>query len=328
MTTISAQYYDGKTSKKKEITVEFLDNNTLEISGGGVYFKTTIDDVSFSKRVGNTPRILGFADGSECHSRENDKIDTILKQKKNSISFTHMFESKMRYVVISIALLILSVVFFLTIGSDIAAKNIAKIIPQSIENKISTSSLEALDKYLLKPSKLSSERKNEIQTLFSKITENETKYTLHFRRGVGINAFALPSGDIIITDELIEFSDGNDDMIYGILAHEKGHVVHKHGMQALIKASIVSAVITYFTGDVSSLVATLSASMLNAAHSRDFERAADAYAKTKMQQEGISPKHLAEFFIKSQKDYEHNVTHGYLASHPSDKERIDNLLAL
>lgn len=326
--TISAQYYDGKTSEKKEVMVKFLENNVLEIDGEGVHFKTTIDDVSFSPRVGNTPRILSFADGGECHSGENDKIDIVLKEKKNIVSFAHMFESKMRYVVISVVLLILSVTFFLTIGSDIAAKNIARIIPQSIEDKISISTLKTLDKYILKPSNLSQDKKDEFQALFSKITKNEKKYTLHFRRGVGANAFALPSGDIIITDELIKLSDGNNGMIYGILAHEKGHVVHKHGMQSLIKASIVSAVVTYFTGDISSLAATLSASMLNASHSRDFEREADSYAKMKMKQENISPKHLAEFFIKlGKKHHDSNKTDSYFASHPSNQERIDSLLA-
>ena len=326
--TIFAQYFDGKTSDKKEVTVKFLEDNIVQIVGEGVVFKTSLDNISFSGRIGNTPRILTFSNGDVCHSKDNDKIDLILRQRKGSNSFIHMIESKMIYVIISITLLILSVLFFLTIGSDIAAKHIAKIIPQSIENKISRSTLKALDEYILKPSSLPQNKKDELQTLFAKITDNETKYHLHFRRGIGENAFALPSGDIVITDELIELSDGNNDMIYGILAHERGHVVRKHSMQLLIKASIVSTVITYFTGDVSSLVATLSTSLLNANYSREFEREADVYAKKKMQQADISPKHLAEFFTKmGKKMHDHNNSHSYFDSHPSNKERVENLLA-
>ncbi len=324
---IFAQYFDGKTSDKREVTIEFLENDIVQIDTNGVHFKTTLDKVKFSSRVGNTPRMLTFFDGSICYSDENDKIDALLRSKKNSFSFVHLLESKMKYALISIVFILLTVLFFLTIGSDIAAKNIAKIIPQSIENKISTSTLKTLDEYLLKPSKLSQEEKDKYRKMFSQIVENEEKYTLHFRRGIGINAFALPSGDIILTDELVKFSDGNDDMVYGILVHEKGHVVHKHSMQLIVKASIISAVITYFTGDVSSIVATLSTSMLNADYSRNFEKEADIYAKKKMLKEHKDPKHLAEFFIKmGEESLDANKTHGYFDSHPSNRQRIDYLL--
>ncbi len=324
---ISAQYFDGKTSAKKEVTIEFLDDGTVQIDTNGVYLKTTLDKIKFSSRVGNTPRVLTFFDNSVCYSSENDKIDELLRVKKKSFSFAYLLESNLKYALVSIVFIFLTVLFFLTIGSDIAAKNIAKIIPQSIEDKISTSTLKTLDKYILKPSRLSQERRDKYRKIFLQIVENDKRYTLHFRRGIGINAFALPSGDIILTDELIEFSDGNDKMIYGILAHEKGHVIHKHSMQLIVKASIVSAVITYFTGDISSIVATLSASILNANYSRDFEKEADIYAKNKMLEEEISPKHLAEFFIKmSKSSLDANKTHSYFDSHPSNRERIEYLL--
>ncbi len=324
---ISAQYFDGKTSDKREVIVEFLEDDIVQIDTNGVHFKTTLDKIKFSSRVGNTPRMLTFFDGSICYSDENDKVDALLKSKKSNSSFVHLLESKMKYALISIVFILLTVLFFLTIGSDMAAKNIAKIIPQSIENKISTSTLKTLDEYLLEPSELSQNEKDKYRKMFSQIVENEEKYTLHFRSGIGINAFALPSGDIIITDEIIEFSDGNDEMIYGILVHEKGHVVNKHGMQGIVKASIVSAVITYFTGDVSSIVATLSASMLNADYSRKFEKEADIYAKKRMLKEGKDPKHLAEFFTKmSEESLDANKTHSYFDSHPSNRQRIDYLL--
>jgi len=326
--TILAQYFDGKTSDKKEVAIKFLENYIVQVEGEGVNFQTSLDDITFSSRIGNIPRILTFTNGSEAHCDENDKIDLVLKQLKNSSSLAHIFESKMRYVVISVIFLFLSVGFFLTLGSSMAAYAIAQVIPQSIENKISHSTLKTLDEYLLEPSTLSQEKKDEFNKLFTKLNNNELKYNLHFRKGIGANAFALPSGDIILTDELIELSDGDNDMIYGVLAHERGHVEYKHSMQLLVKASIVSAVITYFTGDVSSLAATLSASAINATYSRDFERESDEYAKMMMKQEGISPKHLADFFIKMSEDRsDSNETKSYFDSHPPSKERIDYLLA-
>jgi predicted Zn-dependent protease len=182
-----------------------------------------------------------------------------------------------------------------------------------------------MDRYILKDTLIPKERQQEISKRFLSLNDDNSLY-LHFRRGIGINAFALPSGDIVISDELIKFSNGDMDMIYGVLAHEKGHVVHKHSMQLIIKASMVSAIIAYFTGDISSIVASLSTSILNANYTREFEKEADAYAKKNMLKNGIDPKHLANFFIKMSKKYKNSDKDSFFASHPSNKDRIEELL--
>lgn len=46
--------------------------------------------------------------------------------------------------------------------------------------------------------------------------------------GADINAYALPNGYIFIGEGLIELSDGDDDAIFGVIAHEVAHVLFKH----------------------------------------------------------------------------------------------------
>ena len=64
------------------------------------------------------------------------------------------------------------------------------------------------------------------------IAMNGSGSVLLFRDGgkFGANAFALPSGKIIVTDQLASLL--NDEQIVGVLAHELGHVVYRHGMRA------------------------------------------------------------------------------------------------
>lgn len=324
---IDAEYFDGKTSQKQQASIEFSKDFTITLKTDEISCRYSLEQISISSRVANTPRIIKFPNNAVAYSNENDKIDAILKELKGTNSLVHLFESKMRYAFFALILLIASVVFFLTIGSSITAKYIAKITPQSIEDTISHQTLKTLDKYLLKPTKLDIKEQEKLKTLFTKLTNNQSKYNLHFRRGIGINAFALPSGDIVLSDELVKFSDGEDRMIYGVLAHEVGHVEYKHSMQLIVKASIVSAIVTYFTGDVSSIVASVSATLLNANYSREFESEADNYAKLQMKKANISPKYLADFFIKMNKLTSTNdKEHSYFDSHPSNQERIDNLL--
>ncbi len=324
---IDAKYFDGKTSKKQSVSIEFFKNRSVKVKGDGVVFVESFDNLAISSRVANTPRMITFADESIAYSSSNDAIDSVVKELNNTRSIAYLLESKMRYALLFVVLLVLSVIFFLTTGSDLIAKSIAKITPQILREEISTQTLEMMDEYLLEPSLLSVEQKDRFQTLFSELTNQEAGFHLHFRRGIGPNAFALPSGDIVLMDELVELSDGEDKMIYGVLAHEVGHVKHKHSMQLIVKVSIVNIIIAYFTGDISSTVASVGTTMLHANYSREFESQADHYAKIQMIKAGIEPKYLAEFFVKIETNSSEDQSYHYFDSHPSNQERIDALLA-
>lgn len=323
---LSAKLFSEDTSQAKEVYLEFVDTTLNIYHEQTLIYSTNLDDIDISSRLANTPRILKFKNGYIVHTLENDRIDEILKEKKNKKFSTHKLESSYKLAIFSLVMIVLTSVFFLTIGSTITAKYLSKVVPHRFEEVISTQSLKYMDKYILEKSSLSKEKKAQIQKVFDKITNNDKNYHLHFRKGLGENAFALPSGDIVILDELVKFSKGDMDMIFGVLAHEKGHVVYKHSTQLIIKGSIVSALVTYFTGDFSSLGATVGASLVNAKYSREFEQQADNYAKALMIKNNISPKHLADFFIKMEEKYKNLDDDNFFSSHPSSKDRIKNLL--
>ena len=116
-------------------------------------------------------------------------------------------------------------------------------------------------------------------------------YRLEFRQGglIGANAFALPSGIIVMTDELVEMAETDDELV-AVLAHEVGHVRGRHALRQLLQAAGVSALAFALLGDVSSISALLSAApaLLHAKHSRDFEREADGFAKQWLRENGIA----------------------------------------
>jgi len=323
--TIDGDLYDEKSSKKQRVVLQFLDDKTIKIYlEEKLFLETTLDNLVISSRVANTPRIINIKNYT-IYSTDNDKIDEILKKHHLKNFFVHKLESNLKYSLFALVFIIFITIFFLTSGSSFLAKKLAYLTPYFVEKKISDATMDTLNSYVLQDSNLSKSKKEAIKKIFSKVTNNNPSYHLYFKRGIGINAFALPSGDIVITDELIQFSDGDSDMIFGVLAHEKAHVVYKHSMQMIIKSSLMTALVTYFTGDVSTLATTLSTTLLTAKYSREFEKEADLYAKELMLKNNISPKHLANFFIKIQEKNK-NQSEGYFSSHPSDKERIKELL--
>jgi len=128
-----------------------------------------------------------------------------------------------------------------------------------------------------------------------------------------------------LLDELV-FLDKNPNHygVLGVLAHEKGHYVYRHGLKILIKGAIATSIISYFTGDVSFIATTLPTILVTSKYSREYERQADIYAKGELERLNISSKPLANIFIEIEKENskDNNLTN-LLSTHPITKERID-----
>ena len=124
---------------------------------------------------------------------------------------------------------------------------------------------------------------------FHPLLTAHTDYPLQvmFRKGgaLGPNAFALPDGTIVFTDEMVRLAE-HDDELSAVLAHEIGHVVRRHGMRTIIQDSLLGFLILAITGDItgsSELFIGLPVLLTEMAYSREFEREADQYALAYMQ---------------------------------------------
>jgi predicted Zn-dependent protease len=152
-------------------------------------------------------------------------------------------------------------------------------------------------------------------------------YRLEFRFAprVGPNAFALPSGIIVMTDELVGLSEHDEELV-AVLAHEIGHVRGRHALRQLLQTAGVSAITFAIVGDVSSISAIAGAvpAVIEAKHSRDFEREADAFARQWMQTNGVPRHRFDDILCRMEADAGGAPTRGmaqYLASHPATDER-------
>lgn len=326
---IHAKMFDGNSSKEHAVIIEFTSDKRLKIRSHSI--DLDLKDVQISSRLGNTPRVLQLPNGERCKSDENDKIDAILQKLDIKRPFIHKLERSWKFAFISVAIVTLLVGFMLTIGANYTAAFLASRLPDTTLDKASKNSLQLLDKKYLHKSNLSLKKKVKILKLFKKLTHNNPRYKLHFRASprMGPNAFALPNGDIVLIDSLVYLD--KDPHLYGILgvlAHEKGHVVYKHGLQGLIKGAIVGTVIGYVTGDLSFITTAAPTMLLTSKYSRQFETQADGYAKSELHKLNITTRPLGKLFInleKFSKSKESNSTDYFpwLSSHPVTSKRID-----
>ena len=332
--TIEAQLFDGKSSKEHSVVIEFTADRRIKIESHTIDVR--LEAVEIATRLGNTPRLLKFPNGIRCKSSENDAIDAILKRLNVKESPIHKLERSWKMALASIVLIATVILFMLTIGADYTASFLAQKLPEHTLDKASKNTLQMLDKKYLHKSNLTAAKKAKIRALFQRLVGNDKRYHLYFRSSpqMGPNAFALPNGDVVVIDALVYLDkDPNLYGLLGVLAHEKGHVVYKHGLKGLIKGAIVASIVGYVSGDLSYITTALPTMILTSRYSREFESQADSYAKSELRKLGISTKPLAKLFINLEK-FIHKKEKGkssseyfpWLSNHPVTSKRIEYFL--
>lgn len=111
-----------------------------------------------------------------------------------------------------------------------------------------------------------------------------------------VNAFALPGGQCFITAALLSKLK-SEDQLAGVMGHEIGHVIHRHGAerqasQGFIQGLIQSVMIG--TGGDPSLtnVANVVAQYKSMKYGRDQELESDDFGVRLMVEAGYNPEHL------------------------------------
>ena len=194
----------------------------------------------------------------------------------------HTWESRLGYVVMALVLTVVGSWALVEYGIPALATQVAYAVPPSVDAALGREGLHVLDRVLFSPSALDEQRQIHLRTQLAHITQGLTDgdlFQLEFRKSeqVGPNAFALPSGIIVLTDELVLLAEHPHE-ISSVLAHEVGHIQHRHALRSLLQNSAVVLLIASVTGDVTSITAlsaTLPTMLLEAQYSRAFETEAD-----------------------------------------------------
>lgn len=330
MTELSGKYYDGVTSEPTNVVITLDEQGFLNVHGLPGPVAHPLASVVIAPRLGNTTRSVTFPDGAKCETDDHAALAELERRsgKGGGLRFVHALESSWRTAlgatVVLIALLFVGVKW----GIPALADRVARSIPPELAYDLGRGTLATLDKILLKPSELSLERQAELDRAFEGMSKNyrELPLELVFRRGVGPNAFALPDGTVIVTDELVELAK-NDNEILSVLAHEIGHVHHRHGLRMALESSTVLLLVSTYFGDVTQLT-TLSAALpsvyAQAHYSRDHETEADSFALAYLEKSHIPKRHFADIMRALQKFAGPDPKHGlqYLSSHPPTTERV------
>jgi predicted Zn-dependent protease len=156
-----------------------------------------------------------------------------------------------------------------------------------------------------------------------------------------VNAFAAPGGLILVSRGLLRCCK-SEDALAAVLAHEIGHVQSQHGLRAIKKGRLTSALTTLafeagknlagqdlaevtkaFEGSITDITSTL----MNSGYARALENEADASAVQILIRSGYNPHALVDLLTEMRATLTAD-SKGFGKTHPSPDERIRQVSGL
>ncbi len=243
---------------------------------------------------------------------------------------------------------------FLSFGLPALARSAAAATPRSVLASFDQAAIKTLDNgSFMGPTHLGKARQAQLQAEFATIGKwagGNYPYRLLLRNGkpatsdgagfaIGANAFALPNGTVVMTDQLVALSR-NDRELMGVLAHETGHVTHRHALASVYQGLGLTLLGTAITGDLVSagtFAAAVPTALLTNGYSRQAETQADESAAAYMLGQYHTTKPLRDLLARLELD-DKNASEGdvkadvrvkdMLQTHPGTRQRLDHLRAL
>ncbi len=326
---VRARFYDGRTSQAREVVLS-RQAGELAVEGEGVRLLVPLREARISETFARAPRVLELPGGARCEVEPGAALDLLLELLGHDEGRVSRWQRHWGLALAcAFATLALAAAGY-RYGLPRLAEGVAKGLPEEWVQLLGAHTLAALDEAVFEATELDGEVRDRLAARLAALRPpagDPPAYTLHFRSAgaLSANAFALPGGEIVVTDALVRLAR-SDEEVLGVLAHELGHLRARHALRGLIQASAVGMLVAVWLGDVGSFATALPAFVLEAQYSRDFEREADRYAAELLRANGLDTTPLADLLARL--EAEQGGPQGreglaaYLSSHPATSERI------
>lgn len=324
--------------QSREIAAELrLGGGRAEIvsEDGALVSSCLRSDIRFEAPVGSAPRRATLPDGTLFETEDRAGVAALSPRDAGSrIHALEKFHPRLAaFVVASVGALWL----IWRYGLDLVAAAAVAITPPQVVDAIDSGTLKTFDTVIAAPSTMLEEDRRRAEAVFADLLaalDPETRaahdFRLEFRSvpRIGPNAVALPGGTVVMTDDFLRlFPD--DDVRAGVLAHEIGHIVERHGLRQLYRSVGLAVLVALIAGDTVAIVEDVVVEgnvLLSLSFSRASERAADAFGVKLSRAAGYDPAGLIEFFVWVQREIGDEAS--WLSTHTSSAERMETLRRL
>jgi Zn-dependent protease with chaperone function len=311
---------------------------TLKLTGESREVQFDRDAVHIDIPLGSSsPRMVQFETGARFYADDDQTLEALYIPGETGARNPHALASRLERHRHAILLSVLMLVTFLfagyRYGVPAVADSLAFKLPVSTLETISKHTLDSLDRFMgFRPTTLEDAVRERYQAMFSnlvsEIGSDMYDYRLEFR-SFGINAFALPSGVIIVGDELVRAMP-NDEAVVAVFSHELAHVEGRHGTRQLLRDAGIAFLIGSAFGDLGAgagVFASLPKMLMTSGYSRQFETDADLFSAAYMTDRYGSPDGMIQALETLGECTEgmESETLKWISSHPMTQHRIQEV---
>lgn len=208
--------------------------------------------------------------------------------------------------------------------------------PEHLRDIMDRGTMQSIDLLMAEPSALAAADREDVREIFDAIVsqvpqrdQDTRQFALLFRNvpAMGANAFALPGGTIVVTDQLVADFGADADVVAGIIGHELAHTLQDHGLKQLYRGLSIYVLLAMIAGDLGPVLEDIALEgqlLLRLSFSRAHEAEADQIGIQLATGAGFDGRGLARFFAAL------HAQHGdvpWLSTHPSFESRIEAITA-
>ena len=330
MRSFDILYYDGKTSishkailllEKDYFRIEYIDSeNRKQIvpwTIAGVERDVQFDSL-FIFRYGEFPK-----ETIEC--KDENLLEALKRVYPDGAFSTKKTAGILSQNTIVIVCLTLALVGFLVASYFYflpwLAEKAAEQIPVSMEITLGETMFENTAGHYKKDDSLTA-KVNE----FVKAVDFKTNYPVKITvvQQDEMNAFALPGGNIVIFDKLLNRLESKEELA-ALLAHEVSHIHYRHSLKSIFRSLSGYLVIALIFNDINGIAAVVadnSNMLVNLNYSRSLEHEADAKAMEILKANRLDVNGFVNLLKLLQSGEKIKEPFKLLSSHPLTDERM------
>ena len=318
---MKARFHDGLTAAVHTVEVT-VDGETLAFEVQGQAHRWSLCAVE-TERVGEAVRVAPGAQGAA--RLVIDATEWAAATVGSGLERRRM-RREMK-LVIGLTVFAAAIALFVFVGMPLASGPLARHTPPDYERRMGES-FEAQLGVALKPCKgaLGQAALSGLGQRMEGAAASPFSFRVQAVEAPMVNAFALPGGAIMVTDDLIKMAHTPDELA-AVIAHEAAHVERRHVMQAVWRSLGLGLALDAVVGGGSGAgqqAVILAGSFTDLRFSRDAESEADARGQALLRALGLSSQGMAPFFerlaAKGQSQTAAEVQE-LLSSHPDSLRR-------
>ncbi len=303
---MKAYFIDGKTSKRRECELTFLEGNIsirylddafkkqLSIWRTEEILKLDVRTTSRSLKYGDFPHEALEFPTDEGFNAVIERYPEALFHQSSYNKFTAFGWKGIAGALVSVVLVSLLFFFY---GAPLLAEGFARSVPKEYESYIGENFRETYLQYLT----VDSTKSVQIQKFYNNLRyESEYDVSVVVVESDVVNAFALPGGFIVVYSGILEVIS-NEEELAGLLAHEVSHINGRHSLRLISRELATYLLLASLTGDVggfSSVLIENSNMVSSLSFSREFEKEADLEGFDLMVESSLNPEGMVGLFEK------------------------------